>query len=157
MAFLDPVLFCLLVFWMWAWTHNCSFVLSVYIKLWPKGMRRSYALSSTLCCGTSPPHTACDPCISQLLQRSRIHRWHKEQEEFRGKSHVAILWLDTNVTKIFRSEFITFNYLLNVCVGGLFIYYTCIISDSVHCRIVDLYVWSQIISEFQMFVILTLF
>ena len=96
-------LFCLSLIWMWAWTHSFSLELSVYMKLWPKEMRHSYALSSTLCCGTSPPHTACDPCISKLLQRSRIHWWHTEQEEVRGKSHVSILWLYTKLIEIFNS------------------------------------------------------
>lgn len=149
-------LFCLLVFWMWAWTHSFSLELSVCMKLWPKEMRCSYALFSALCCGTSPPHTACDPCISKLLQRSRIHWWHKEKEEVRGKSHVSILWLCTNLTIIFNSEFIIFNYSLNVCVGGLFIHYTNIMSDSVHFPQVDLYnILSWIFSELEMFVILT--
>lgn len=150
-------LFCLLVFWMWAWTHSFSLGLSVYMKLWPKEMRCSYALSSTMCCGTSPPHTACNPCISKLLQRSRIHWWHKEKEEVRGKSYVSILWLYTNLTTIFNSEFIIFNYSLNVCVGGGFIHYTNIMSDSVKfLSLGDLYnILSWIFSELEMFVILT--
>ena len=46
---------------------------------------------------------------------------------------------------------------LNVCFGGLFIHYTNIMSDSVHClSLVHLHnVLSWIYSELEMFVILT--
>jgi hypothetical protein len=66
---------------------SCNFVYVCFMRceaIILKELRLSGSLHRTMCYGASSPHTACNPCISQLIQRSRLHWWHTEWKEVRG-------------------------------------------------------------------------